>query len=161
MQAGQGIGRVDGSGELLADPDAGALTTAALDADKATRATGDAGRPTPRGSRWCAASTIRSRRPAACTPSGDAQVLTAAKLSGDGNKVLATGPLGRFATSRPRSTRRDGSRWCSTRGKYSPGGTGFDIPGYVSYIGPTQPRTYLDGPYKAYQRITGVVGPGR
>jgi hypothetical protein len=45
-------------------------------------------------------------------------------------------------------------------GKYSPGGTGYDIPGYVSYIGPSQPRTYLDAPFQAYERMLEVVGPG-
>jgi hypothetical protein len=43
---------------------------------------------------------------------------------------------------------------------FSPGGTGFDIPGYVSYIAPNQPRVYIDSPYKAYQQIISVVGDG-
>jgi len=43
---------------------------------------------------------------------------------------------------------------------FSPGGTGFDIPGYVSYVTPQQPRVYIDSPYKAYQQIIGVVGNG-
>ena len=45
-------------------------------------------------------------------------------------------------------------------GMFSPGGTGFDIPGYVSYITPKQPRVYIDSPYKAYQAIIGAVGNG-
>ena len=45
-------------------------------------------------------------------------------------------------------------------GMFSPGGTGFDIPGYVSYVTPEQPRVYIDSPYKAYQQIVGVVGDG-
>ena len=45
-------------------------------------------------------------------------------------------------------------------GMFSPGGTGFDIPGYVSYITPQQPRVYIDSPYKAYQQIIGAVGNG-
>jgi len=43
-------------------------------------------------------------------------------------------------------------------GMFSPGGTGFDIPGYVSYVTPQQPRVYIDSPYKAYQTIIGAVG---
>jgi hypothetical protein len=43
---------------------------------------------------------------------------------------------------------------------FSPGGTGFDIPGYVSYVAPNQPRVYIDSPYKAYQAIIGVIGDG-
>ena len=45
-------------------------------------------------------------------------------------------------------------------GMFSPGGTGFDIPGYVSYVTPQQPRVYIDSPYKAYQAIIGAVGNG-
>jgi hypothetical protein len=45
-------------------------------------------------------------------------------------------------------------------GMFSPGGTGFDIPGYVSYVTPQQPRVYLDSPYKAYQTIIGAIGNG-
>ena len=43
---------------------------------------------------------------------------------------------------------------------FSPGGTGFDIPGYVSYVTPQQPRVYIDSPYKAYQTIIGAIGNG-
>jgi len=43
---------------------------------------------------------------------------------------------------------------------FSPGGTGFDIPGYVSYIKSQQARTYIDSPYKAYMQIIGAVGSG-
>ena len=45
-------------------------------------------------------------------------------------------------------------------GMFSPGGTGFDIPGYVSYVTPQQPRVYIDSPYKAYLAIIGAVGNG-
>ena len=45
-------------------------------------------------------------------------------------------------------------------GMFSPGGTGFDIPGYVSYVTPQQPRVYIDSPYKAYQTIIGAIGNG-
>src|SRR5262249_40533695 len=45
-------------------------------------------------------------------------------------------------------------------GMFSPGGTGFDIPGYVSYVSPNQPRVYIDSPLKAYEAIIGAVGDG-
>ena len=57
--------------------------------------------------------------------------------------------------STPRSRRRrirpGATRSCCHAGMFSPGGTGFDIPGYVSYVTPQQPRVYIDSPYKAYQ----------
>ncbi len=88
---------------------------------------------------------------------GDAQLLTAAKLSGTSNKTLA---MGESIDSRIAREKNPAGRepLALHAGKYSPGGTGFDIPGYVSYIAANQPRTYLDGPYKAYQKIIGVVG---
>ncbi len=88
---------------------------------------------------------------------GDAQLLTASKLSGAGNKTLASGESidSRIAREKNPAGREP---LALHAGKYSPGGTGYDIPGYVSYIGSAQPRTYIDGPYKAYQKIIGVVG---
>ena len=87
---------------------------------------------------------------------GDAQLLTASKLTGMGNKTLASGESidSRIAREKNPAGREP---LVLHAGKYSPGGTGYDIPGYVSYIGPGQPRTYIDSPYKAYQKIVGVV----
>ncbi len=157
VQAGKGL---DGS----MDPErfwptaAGALTTAGLDAEKTTRATSVLskyanelsmvrGISHPFGATSCAHA------------SGDAQVLTAAKLTGTSSKTLA---LGESIDSRIARELNPGGiePLVLHAGKYSPGGTGFDIPGYVSYIGSNQPRTYLDSPYKAYDRITQAVGTG-
>ena len=87
---------------------------------------------------------------------GDLQLLTASKISGTGNKSVASGESidSRIAREKNPPGREP---LVLHAGKYSPGGTGFDIPGYVSYIGPGQPRAYFDGPYGAYQRIVGVV----
>jgi hypothetical protein len=157
VQAGRAI---DGS----TDPERfwptapGALTTAALEADRVSRATGELS------SHAAKLSVVRGiGHPFSATgcmhASGDAQTLTSSKLSGDGNKVLATGES--VDTLIARALNAPGTEPLVLHaGKYGAGGTGFDIPGYVSYLGPTQPRTYLDGPYLAYQRITGVVGTG-
>jgi hypothetical protein len=136
----------------------GALTKAAMDADAATRTTG-------------LLSTYADRllmvrgvaHPFVDTgcmhASGDLQLLTATKPSGDGNKAIATGES--VDTRLARELNPEGREPLVLHaGKYSPGGAGFDIPGYVSYLGPKQPRTYVDSPYKAYQRIIGVVGGG-
>ncbi|MES1207970.1 MAG: DUF1552 domain-containing protein, partial [Pseudomonadota bacterium] len=90
---------------------------------------------------------------------GDAQLLTAAKLVGTSNKTVAGGESidSRIAREKNPPGREP---LVLHAGKYSPGGTGYDIPGYVSYIAASQPRAYIDGPYKAYQKIIGVVGTG-
>jgi hypothetical protein len=41
---------------------------------------------------------------------------------------------------------------------YSAGGSGFNVPSYISYIGSGQQRPGIDSPLKAYQRMTGVLG---
>jgi Protein of unknown function (DUF1552) len=157
VQAGKGLdGTMDP--ERFWPTTAGALTAAALTADKATRATGELsthatqlsmvrGLSHPFGATSCAHA------------SGDAQLLTAAKLTGTSSKTLA---LGESIDSRiARELNPEGREPLVLHaGKYSPGGTGFDIPGYVSYSAANQPRTYLDSPYKAYDRITQVVGTG-
>ncbi len=157
VQSGKGI---DGS----ADPErfwpsqAGGLTPASLEADRSSRASGvlaaHAERLTivrglshPFGDMGC------------MHAAGDAQLLTAAKLSGSGNKTQARGES--IDSLIARALNPAGREPLALHaGKYSPGGTGYDIPGYVSYVGEDQPRTYLDAPYRAYQRIVDVVGPG-
>lgn len=136
----------------------GALTKADLEADAATRTTG---RLSTYADRLLMVRGVS--HPFAETgcmhASGDLQVLTATKPSGDGNKAIATGESvdTRLARELNPPAREP---LVLHAGKYSPGGTGYDIPGYVSYLGPKQPRTYVDSPYKAYQRIIGVVGDG-
>jgi hypothetical protein len=41
---------------------------------------------------------------------------------------------------------------------YSAGGSGFNVPSYISYIAGGQQRPGIDSPLKAYQRMTGAPG---
>jgi hypothetical protein len=43
-------------------------------------------------------------------------------------------------------------------GLYQAGGSGFNIPSYISYIGGSQQRPGIDSPLKAYQRMIGTLG---
>jgi hypothetical protein len=136
----------------------GALTKDGMLADKATRATGELadhaerllivkGVNLPYSSTGCSHSAA------------DAQILTAAKITTGGTNCLAEGISVDTAIAKAKNPAgRD--PLALHAGMFSPGGTGFDIPGYVSYVTPKQPRVYVDSPYKAYQQIIGVVGDG-
>ena len=43
-------------------------------------------------------------------------------------------------------------------GMYPAGGSGFNVPSYISYIAGGQQRPGIDSPLQAYQRMTGVLG---
>jgi hypothetical protein len=43
-------------------------------------------------------------------------------------------------------------------GMYQAGGSGFNVPSYISYIGSSQQRPGIDSPLKAYQRMIGSLG---
>jgi hypothetical protein len=89
----------------------------------------------------------------------DAQILTAARITSGGTNALATGLSVDTAIATAKNPPgRD--PLALHAGMFSPGGTGFDIPGYVSYVAPNQPRVYIDSPFKAYETIIGVVGDG-
>jgi hypothetical protein len=134
----------------------GPLTKANMLADKATRATGELsdyaekllivkGVNLPYSSNGCSHSAA------------DAQILTAANITAGGTNCLAQGISVDTAIAKAKNPAgRD--PLVLHAGMFSPGGTGFDIPGYVSYVTPKQPRVYIDAPYKAYQQIIGVVG---
>jgi hypothetical protein len=134
----------------------GTLTKDSMLADKPTRATGELsdyadkllivkGVNLPYGSTGCSHSAA------------DAQILTSAKITGGSTNCLATGISVDTAIAKAKNPPgRD--PLVLHAGMFSPGGTGFDIPGYVSYVAANQPRTYIDSAYKAYQKITGVVG---
>lgn len=157
VQAGRGI---DGSTdpERFWPTQTGAMTTAALETDKASRATGELAAHAAK------LTMVRGlAHPFEATgcmhASGDAQLLTSAKITGNGNKVLGLGEsIDSLIARKLNATGRE--PLVLHAGKYSPGGTGYDIPGYVSYIGASQPRTYLDAPFQAYERMLEVVGPG-
>jgi hypothetical protein len=155
VQAGATL---SGSGEpeMFWPTQTGALTKAGLLADKATRSIGELsdyaeklllvrGINLPYSSTGCSHSAA------------DAQLLTAAKItSGSTNcKAMGISVDTAIATAKNPPGR---DPLVLHAGMFSPGGTGFDIPGYVSYVTPQQPRVYIDSPYKAYQQIIGVVG---
>lgn len=136
----------------------GTLTKAGMLADKATRATGELsdyadkllivrGVNLPYNSTGCSHSAA------------DAQILTAAKITAGSTNCKAMGIS--VDTQLAKAKNPPGrDPLVLHAGMFSPGGTGFDIPGYVSYITPQQPRVYIDSPYKAYQAIIGAVGNG-
>lgn len=136
----------------------GALTNASMTADKATRSTGELaayadkllivkGINLPYSSTGCSHSAA------------DAQILTAAKITSGSTNCKAMGISADTAIAMAKNPPgRD--PLVMHAGMFSPGGTGFDIPGYVSYITPQQARVYIDSPYKAYLQIIGAVGNG-
>ncbi len=129
-----------------------------MTADKATRSTGELaayadkllivrGINLPYSSNGCSHSAA------------DAQILTAAKITAGSTNCKAMGISVDTAIAKAKNPAgRD--PLVMHAGMFSPGGTGFDIPGYVSYVTPQQPRVYIDSPYKAYQAIIGAVGNG-
>src|SRR4051812_45628967 len=136
----------------------GALTKASMTADRATRSTGELadyadkllitrGINLPYSSNGCSHSAA------------DAQILTAAKITAGSTNCKAMGISIDTAIAKAKNPAgRD--PLVLHAGMFSPGGTGFDIPGYVSYVTPQQPRVYIDSPYKAYQAIIGAIGNG-
>src|SRR4051812_13192088 len=136
----------------------GTLTKASMTADKATRSTGELadyaeqllvvrGINLPFSSNGCSHSAA------------DAQILTGAKITAGSTNCKAMGISMDTAIAKAKNVAgRD--PLVLHAGMFSPGGTGFDIPGYVSYVTPQQPRVYIDSPYKAYQAIIGAVGNG-
>src|SRR3954452_1619137 len=136
----------------------GALTTASMTADKATRSTGELadyaeqllivrGINLPYSSNGCSHSAA------------DAQILTSAKITAGSTNCKSMGISVDTAIAKAKNpSGRDPLVFHA--GMFKPGGTGFDIPGYVSYIPPHQPRGYIDSTSKAYQTIIGAIGNG-
>jgi hypothetical protein len=157
VQAGVTLGG-SGEPEKFWPTEAGALTKDKLLADKATRSIGELsdyaekllivrGINLPFSSNGCSHSAA------------DAQILTAAKITTGSTNCKAMGISADTAIAKAKNPPgRD--PLVLHAGMFSPGGTGFDIPGYVSYVTPQQARVYIDSPYKAYQQIVGVVGDG-
>jgi len=136
----------------------GTLTKEKMLADKATRSTGELsdyaeqllivrGINLPYNSTGCSHSAA------------DAQILTAAKITSGSTNCKAMGiSVDTAIASAKNPPGRD--PLVLHAGMFSPGGTGFDIPGYVSYVTAQQARVYIDTPYKAYQAIIGAIGNG-
>ena len=109
-----------------------------MTADKATRSTGELadyaeqllivrGINLPYSSNGCSHSAA------------DAQILTAAKITAGSTNCKAMGISVDTAIAKAKNPAgRD--PLVLHAGMFAPGGTGFDIPGYVSYITPQQPR---------------------
>jgi hypothetical protein len=156
----QGGVTLDGTGEpeMFWPTAFGPLSQDALMADKATRSIGELAEHAEkllivRGVNLPFSSTGCSHSAA------DAQVLTAAKITTGGTNSVATGISVDTAIAQAKNL-PGRQPLVMHAGMFSPGGTGFDIPGYVSYVSPNQPRVYIDSPYKAYQAIIGAVGDG-
>jgi hypothetical protein len=157
VQAGATLGG-SGEPEKFWPTATGALTKTSMLADKATRSTGELsdyaekllvvrGINLPYNSTGCSHSAA------------DAQILTAAKITSGSTNCKAMGISVDTAIAKAKNPPgRD--PLVMHAGMFSPGGTGFDIPGYVSYVTSQQARVYIDSPYKAYQAIIGVVGNG-
>jgi hypothetical protein len=157
VQAGVTLGGA-GEPEKFWPTATGSLTQAGMLADKATRATGELsdyaekllivrGVNLPFSSTGCSHSAA------------DAQILTGASITGGSTNCLARGVSADTVIAKAvNPPGRD--PLALHAGMFKPGGTGFDIPGYVSYVAAQQPRVYIDSPYKAYQQIIGIVGDG-
>jgi len=157
VQAGVTLGGA-GEPEKFWPTATGILTKDKMTADKATRSTGELadyaekllivrGVNLPYNSTGCSHSAA------------DAQILTAAKITTGSTNCKAQGISVDTAIAAAKNPPgRD--PLVMHAGMFSPGGTGFDIPGYVSYIKSQQARAYLDSPYKAYQQIIGAIGTG-
>src|SRR4051794_20651248 len=157
VQAGVTLGG-SGEPEKFWPTASGALTKTSMLADKPTRSTGELsdyadrllivrGVNLPYNSTGCSHSAA------------DAQILTAAKITTGSTNCKA---MGISADTQIAKVKNPPGRdpLVMHAGMFSPGGTGFDIPGYVSYVNPQQPRVYIDSPYKAYLAIIGAVGNG-
>jgi hypothetical protein len=157
VQAGATLGG-SGEPERFWPTATGALTRDKLLADKPTRSIGELadyadkllivrGINLPYNSTGCSHSAA------------DAQILTAQKITAESTNAKAQGISVDTAIAAAKNPPgRD--PLVLHAGMFSPGGMGFDVPGYVSYISPRQPRVYIDSPYKAYQAIIGAVGNG-
>ncbi len=87
---------------------------------------------------------------------GDAQLLTGSTLMGNGPKTLAGGPsIDTIIATKMNPAAGTRDPLALHAGRYSTGGTGFDVPGYISYIAAGQPRSTFASPYKAYLQIIG------
>src|SRR5690606_37508575 len=90
--------------------------------------------------------------------SGDNMCLTAARIYGSGNSSLAEGESIDNRIARERNP--GGREPVTLRAGWRPNdATGYDNPGFISYVGPRQPRAAEPSPLKAYQRMVGMPDP--
>lgn len=156
-QAGTDLGGVS-EPEQFWPTATGTLTRASLTADGATRATGVL---SDYADKLLIVRGINlAHRSSGCShAAGDAQILTSAQITTEGTNAKALGISVDTAIAAAKNPPgRD--PLVLHAGMYSPGGTGYDIPGYISYVTARQARVYIDSPYRAYQQIIVGVGDG-
>lgn len=89
--------------------------------------------------------------------SGDNMCLTSAKIYGNGNSSLSMGESIDNRIARERNPA--GREPVTLRAGWRPNdATGYDNPGFISYVGERQPRAAEPSPLKAYQRMVGMGG---
>lgn len=132
----------------------GSLTTAGMMVDQASRASGELAAYAAR--LLFVSGSNHSLGANGCNhASACAQLLTgSATLSGNSNQTAAMSES--VDTTIAKALNPPGVDPLFLHvGMYQAGGSGFNVPSYISYIGPKQQRTAIDSPLKAYQRITG------
>jgi Protein of unknown function (DUF1552) len=135
----------------------GALTTASMLADQPTRATGELSSYADRllivrGVGHSVAAT-GCNHASACS-----QILTGtAKINGTGSQAESSSAS--LDTVIAQAVNPPGvDPLFLHAGLYQAGGSGFNVPSYISYIGSSQQRPGIDSPLKAYQRMIGALG---
>jgi hypothetical protein len=87
--------------------------------------------------------------------SGDNMCLTSARIFGTGNSSLSMGESIDNRIARERNL--PGREPVTLRAGWRPNdGTGYDNPGFISYVGERQPRAAEPSPLRAYQRMVGI-----
>lgn len=135
----------------------GALTASAMLADKTTRATGELSSYADRlllvrGVGHSVASTGCNHA------SGCAQILTGtAKINGNSNQAVSSSESVDTVIAKAINPAGVEPLFLHA-GMYPAGGSGFNVPSYISYIAGGQQRPGIDSPLKAYQRMTGTLG---
>jgi hypothetical protein len=87
--------------------------------------------------------------------SADNMCLTSARIFGSGNTSLSMGESIDNRIARERNL--PGREPVTLRAGWRPNdGTGYDNPGFISYVGERQPRAAEPSPLRAYQRMVGI-----
>jgi hypothetical protein len=135
----------------------GALTSAAMLADKPTRATGELSDYADR--LLLVRGIGHSLGATGCNhASGCAQILTGtAAINGTSSQAVSSSASVDTVIAKAVNPPGVDPLFLHV-GMYSAGGSGFNIPSYISYIAGGQQRPGIDSPLKAYQRMIGTLG---
>lgn len=135
----------------------GALTSAAMLADKPTRATGELSDYADR--LLLVRGVGHSLGSTGCNhASGCAQILTGtAVINGTSSQAVSSSASVDTVIAKAVNPAGVDPLFLHV-GMYSAGGSGFNIPSYISYIAGGQQRPGIDSPLKAYQRMIGTLG---